>query len=420
MKGNVLKISLFARIAALVLVSAPAFAGEIVTFDGVIKSDVKSIAPENGKLVLVHSSGKVDCSEVVSVSFGAPAKESSSAAQVHVMLSSGDCIKGAIAGGNEEKMLVTTEALGNVSLSLEGVRMFCFPANVEANYATFVENVLTEAAGDPDLIVLSTGHKITGSLMSVGPVSAIIEEKNTKAKLTVEYSKIAAVRLYNDKTPKPPEGLRALCRLSDGCELDGALKGYSNGELTLATSVAGEVRVKSALIETLVFRGEHFTFLSDMTPAAVKETAYIQPVDKPAAFFYSMKRDRTVVGGKTLSIRGRQFLKGLGMMAETSASYNLDGKYKTFHATIGLDDEGKKGLGLVDFVVEGDGKVLFRRDKVTMKDISIEAKVDITGVKTLKITAAFHVDPDNVSADKRVDSGPAENWAVWGNALVRK
>jgi hypothetical protein len=406
----------------ILLCASVASAGEVTTFKKTVETEITAIAEKDGRLVLLHKGGEIDCREVFSVVFADSVEDRTVRHQAEVFLTSGDRLMGDIVGGSEEEetVLLSTALMGNVSVTMRAVRAVFFPKNISTRYASYVEYVLAFDLKEADRVFLPSGDGISGMLLSLGAEKLVVNDASLKTDFPVEYSKVSAIALFQDRKKKRPEGIWGRCYLADGCTVSGKVKKFASGVLTIETSVVGNLDIKAKNIERLVLLGNGYEFLSDMKPVEIKETAYIQIPGKKPAFFYSMKNDRTVVGGKTLTIRKKKFHKGLGMMAQTEAAYELGGAYATFSATIGLDDEGKLGLGLVDFIVKGDGKVLFKKEKVTIKDAPIPINVDIKNVKRLTLVAAFHTDNDDVPADKRTDSGPAENWAVWGNAIIKK
>ncbi|MFV2069683.1 MAG: NPCBM/NEW2 domain-containing protein, partial [Pirellulales bacterium] len=64
------------------------------------------------------------------------------------------------------------------------------------------------------------------------------------------------------------------------------------------------------------------------------------------------------VKGQTMTMGGRRFYRGIGTHARSRIVYKLPTGYETFAATIGCDQ--KALAGSVVFVVQGDGKELFR------------------------------------------------------------
>src|SRR6185436_14791586 len=86
--------------------------------------------------------------------------------------------------------------------------------------------------------------------------------------------------------------------------------------------------------------------------------------------------------GKPISIDGKQFTHGVGTHAKSKMRLDLDGRGKRFFAQVGLDDN-TEGHGSVEFLVTGDGKVLWRSGLIVGRQPARTLDVDITGVRIL-------------------------------------
>ena len=71
---------------------------------------------------------------------------------------------------------------------------------------------------------------------------------------------------------------------------------------------------------------------------------------------YGTIQKNASINGNTLTLNGVSYATGIGTHAYSTIVYNLAGLYKTFNATVGVDqEEDGKGTGSVDFKVVGDG-----------------------------------------------------------------
>ncbi|MBU1326562.1 NPCBM/NEW2 domain-containing protein [Patescibacteria group bacterium] len=111
--------------------------------------------------------------------------------------------------------------------------------------------------------------------------------------------------------------------------------------------------------------------------------------------------------GSTLSIRGQEFNKGLGVHSYSNILYRLGDKCRLFHAVVGIDDEVEdKKTGAI-FRVYGDGQRLYDSGIVTMSFMPLPISVDISGNRNL-ILQVVSSDPDTTQyqhadwADARV------------------
>jgi len=88
-------------------------------------------------------------------------------------------------------------------------------------------------------------------------------------------------------------------------------------------------------------------YLSDMRPSSVEEDAnYIRgPKKLSSDLDFPYQRDRSARGGK-LIVGGVEHRKGVGVRARSLLGYSLEGGFKRFQATLGLD-AASMGLGAV-------------------------------------------------------------------------
>jgi hypothetical protein len=102
--------------------------------------------------------------------------------------------------------------------------------------------------------------------------------------------------------------------------------------------------------------------------------------------------DRSVKG-KTLRIAGREYTHGFGTHAPSVLHLDLQGGSTRFTAQVGIDDGGPAGKknGSVEFIIEGDGKVLWC-SPLTRGGMPAQAvDLDVAGVKllALRVTDGF-------------------------------
>lgn len=113
------------------------------------------------------------------------------------------------------------------------------------------------------------------------------------------------------------------------------------------------------------------------------ETVWLSSLDltKMTSGWSVPKVDLGVVG-KPISIDGKQFARGVGTHAKSKMRLDLGGAGKRFFAQVGLDDS-TEGHGSVEFLVTGDGKVLWRSGLIAGRQPARSLDVDITGVRIL-------------------------------------
>jgi len=111
--------------------------------------------------------------------------------------------------------------------------------------------------------------------------------------------------------------------------------------------------------------------------------------------------DRSAIG-KELRIAGQEYTHGFGTCAPSVLHVALDGGSTRFTAKVGIDDKGQAApkKGSAEFVIEGDGKVLWCSPLMRGGMAAQPVDLDLSGVKmlTLRVTDGFD-DVKNDDAD---------------------
>ncbi len=148
--------------------------------------------------------------------------------------------------------------------------------------------------------------------------------------------------------------------------------------------------------------------VSATTLSATSTTTYLSDLTWTSATvgYATIQKDKNI-NGNTISLRGTTYTKGIGTHANSTITYNLAGKYKTFSSDIGIDDE-VNGQGSVTFQVIGDGKVLYTSGTITGASPIVHiSNLNVTGVTTLQLVVTTTI-TGNIDFDH----------ADWANALL--
>jgi hypothetical protein len=101
----------------------------------------------------------------------------------------------------------------------------------------------------------------------------------------------------------------------------------------------------------------------------------------------TIQQNKSILGNP-ITLGGVVYSSGIGTHAASSITYNIAGKYTTFLATVGIDqEEDGKGNGYVDFQVFGDGVLLFDSGVLT-NDQTANIDINVAGVQDLTLVAS--------------------------------
>jgi NPCBM/NEW2 domain len=104
----------------------------------------------------------------------------------------------------------------------------------------------------------------------------------------------------------------------------------------------------------------------------------------------SVQKDMSI-DKKPITLMGKVYPKGLGTHAPSEIVYSLNGKYQTFSADVGIDDE-TAGKGSVEFQVYADDSLLFKSGVIKGNSIVKKISVVIIGKNKLKLVTTIGTD----------------------------
>ncbi len=240
------------------------------------------------------------------------------------------------------------------------------------------------------------------------------------------YKDLAAVFLDNERKALPDE-LRVVARLADGSAVV-LTRGFrvAAGQLSGETPGGLSLRIPTSRVAALSFLGGSFVHLSDLAPVEVKREPFFPLPEGPAAeatldFLCPVRVDRSP-DNNIISLGGQRYFKGLGVRPRTELTFDLGGRFKTFEALCGIDDEvlgpgyGRgAGTGSVVFTVKVDGRVAFESPPVEGGRAPAPVNVSVEGAKKLTLVVSL-VPPEK--APKGSPDTPELDNAVWARPLL--
>ncbi|HET6883425.1 MAG TPA: NPCBM/NEW2 domain-containing protein, partial [Pirellulales bacterium] len=161
--------------------------------------------------------------------------------------------------------------------------------------------------------------------------------------------------------------------------LAGSWRAADENEFKFDTA-AGQLTVPRSVVTRIVFRNGKLTYLSDLDPESVEETPFFGRL-------MSYRRDQSLDGGP-LKLKDKTYAKGLAVHSRSVLSYDLDGEYETFKATVGFD-VSSQGRGRVVCRVLGDGRELFAEPDLAATGEPRNVEVSVASVKQLSLEVDF-------------------------------
>lgn len=268
---------------------------------------------------------------------------------------------------------------------------------------------LVAGRGKRDLVVLRSAdglNPLPGTVIEgTDTGDAIVFEREDGARSNVRLRQASGGIVFNQPSRDvvPP----TVCRVQDraGNRLVAqAIAVVGNG--LKVTTVAGAVVTYSdlAAVEKLDFRQGNVAYLSDLDGKFDYPPAEADGLlGEQFAFAPKVARDTAVFGGDIV-LDGRKFARGVSVPPDVAVSYPLNGNYREFRATVGIQDGPARVGWAVRLRVELDGRPVL--DEIVKKsDKPRELAVNVKDAKELRLvverTALFAGDQLNL-ADARV------------------
>jgi len=291
--------------------------------------------------------------------------------------------------------LHATHALaGRLTLPMQAVAAVYRPtanqtaADVKATCEAL--SLATDDTFDHLLLVGKDGQEVTaaGALRGAGPQKTVRFAMGD-AERPIPLDRIRAVLLAAPETrPGVPAGLATL--------RDGSTVGFQSLEIGQEARLVGGplgtlVLPRPALIG-VTFRSDRVRPLTDLRPVEVREYGLMD-----WTFGHRLGRS---AAGTPLSLDGQTYERGLGLHSFCELTYELDGRYAWFLATVGIDDSVRP-QGDATLTILGDGQPLGDARRVHGREGAQRLRVDVAGVRRLTIRVDFGA--DELDVGDRVD-----------------
>ena len=371
--------------------AAPAFTVSTADGDG---KELEDITLADGKV----AGGPLDglkAEDLVQLSFAAA---TAPAGKVEVRLVTGDVLWGSFGKATESALSLDTVALGGLTLKLEQVQSIVYAERLQgAALAALQDRLALDRSGmDHDFCYLVGGDRVRFYVRSADERSVRGEDDDHRA-YEFPIAQVAALSMMSTMKPPVPEGLQVRLTTMDGGMLGGGITAIRDGKVALAHPLLGALSIPVVRLAATEVLGGRVVSLPDLDPVGLRELPYIGE-----ASLFHWRRDRQVVDGRPIQLRGRPYARGLGVHAYCELSYELGGAFARFRSDVGIDDSTKGG-GSAEAVVKLDGKERFRA-RISGKDPAQKVDLDCRGAKRLTLVVDFGEDREIL--DRAVWAGP--------------
>jgi hypothetical protein len=290
----------------------------------------------------------------------------------NLYLHSGDRLRGEVKGAGDTVVL-DSPAVSKLRVDLAEVAAVRFGRLLVTLEARYGEVFADEMRRGRDVVVVQRDTRpfpVYARVLSLKEDALTVRIDDRTRDLP--YHKIYGFVRAREDDPVEPKGLRVRVRLSGGGRVTLPFDRITEEEIA-----NGDTRVRRAHVERLEFLGDHIAHLSDFDPIDAKEVALF---GEPPRW----RRDGMVLGGP-LRIRGRQYVRGVGVQAYSRLEYALASRWDRFFVRCGIDDAGGPEGDAV-FRVHGDGRLL-KECRRRHGEEPVALHLDVKGVDRLVLEA---------------------------------
>jgi hypothetical protein len=316
-----------------------------------------------------------------------------------------------------EKFVARTTQFGRVQCDRSGVRAAAWHLPGDEARRVQIWDELLAASGDDrggaDALILDNEDHLTGTLLRIGKRES---QSNDEAIVVTFESSLGVVEL-------PVERIRGLCLsvaseqpkkavgkaplqvgLSDGSRLAADAIRNDGDDLLIVSRVLDEVRLRRREdLTSLQSFHKYVTYLSELDPISHHHEPYLD-------LAWTYRRDRNVLGAP-LQVDGRSYPAGLGMHSAARVTYQLDGSYDRFAATVAIDDAANGGGSVVFHVFVRSGEdwtEAYSSEIVRGGDPAADVAVDLAGASQLALVVDY------------ADRGDERDYANWLDARLER
>jgi hypothetical protein len=232
-----------------------------------------------------------------------------------------------------------------------------------------------------DRVLLLNGAVTEGELLRVDTTGVVLE--TTLGEVRTPLDQVAALTMNSGLATQPslPDQYAVLSCV-DGSRVTVTALSIDEQEVTRGTATCSfPVQLEWDRILRIHFFGQRVVPLVHLTPSDDTHTPYLTRQ-------HPLVLHRNVYGGR-LEVRGARGQTGLGMHSESDVSFDLVGEdFKTFHATVGVDDMAE-GRGKVVFAVELDGKRVFESSHAGREEPILIGPLNVAEARTLTLRVEY-------------------------------
>jgi len=292
------------------------------------------------------------------------------------------------ADAGEDVVFFETADLGMLHVPLEQVEGIDLSAAASADFQEALDRLDRPAGHDEDRILLTNGDVLRGFITSLD--SDHITLDTAAGRTDVPVGLAVAVRMAGSMLPALPRPYFVITLQESGRLLVTDLD-WSGDAASARLPYGQHVGLEAERLVDLEVIGGRWEWIGDHPPISFEHTAML-------ALGWTFRIDRNVLGGP-LTIDGERFERGVGVHSRSSLTYDLQGAYREFVASFGIDDDSGPYADATAIILV-DGKRRHVQEHVRRGERHGPLRVDVARAKRIELVVDFG---DNGDMQDRFD-----------------
>jgi len=241
---------------------------------------------------------------------------------------------------------------------------------------------------EDDRVLLTNGDVLRGFISAMDADGIAIDTGTGPT--TAPYRLVVGARLAHAVPAMTPQPYLILT-LRDGGKLTATVLDWSDAGVSARLRAGVAVQVDADRIVAVEVIGGRWEWLSDHRPVSYEQAPMLGPG-------WEFQAGRSVLGGPIL-VAGETYERGIGVHSRSNLVFELNGKYREFVTSFGMDDDSGP-FADASVVVLVDGQRRFEKAHVRRGSLFGPARVDVSHAGRIELIVEYG---DNGDMQDRFD-----------------
>ncbi len=247
-----------------------------------------------------------------------------------LQFANGDVLHGDIAEGDGTSVVVETPTFGRLKVPLDSLAQMVAAVATRSSHRDTASWFVQKSALVEDAVLLTNGDVLQGFVDSVDAIGITIE--SGLGDTVVPHRLVVAMRLASPQLGSPSLP-HVLATFQSGCRLTLTDLDWAGRATEARLWRTGGPRIQFAAdqVVRIEFVGGRWEWLTAHHPISFEHTPMLS-----VGWEYAV--DRNVLGGP-IEVDGQRFDHGVGVHSRSRLIYDLQGTYREFVTSFGIDDD---------------------------------------------------------------------------------